>query len=576
MISKEKQIQYLIQKLQRDIKCLESLGKISKSDCFSVLEILKESSNTNPESSRIISQINTSINSLSLPDPGDFFYEFGVPLKAISSSGGQELHFSKGNLLMLTEKTSEQYGLGFLQSNKNKTGIIDLSKVKLEHRYDDHIFEGVDQYAKNVPDHACSSLKSLAEYLTAPFKNDCLFQLRSIFSWICYHIVYDTDGFFGRSNRPICHSPEDVLVSRSSVCAGYSNLFLGLCNSAPFLSQKIKVQTVSGYGRGFGAKLFLTSLPPPGSKDYLGHAWNLVEVNNQSFFIESTWGAGHLDETGCFKQSFDSHHFLCSPEEFIYKHFPQEQSLQRLAKPLSDKAFCSLPLIYSKFFKWNGQLISHSSSPLTLNQSNLEPKTLALKISLDLFPPETCSGPFITATLRSEDSSTSVKALCLPSTQIKGRWDVYVPPTDSALATLEIFGFKFKGASSGNILLQYAVLSKLTKEQVSLSSPLPQTLNTELTSIYILTSPLTSRLQLLQNTDFIFNSADSFQQNSSDLILISPSNDYYPFKFNYATKNHTNSIRIDQPGTWSVSVKKNDPEDSRRMMFYPLYRFDAI
>ena len=57
-------------------------------------------------------------------------------------------------------------------------------------------------------------------------------------------------------------------------------------------------------------------------QNHTTHAWNAVYVIDNWFFVDCTWGAGHLDEDRKFIRHFQEFYFLTDPEKMIVDHFP--------------------------------------------------------------------------------------------------------------------------------------------------------------------------------------------------------------------------------------------------------------
>lgn len=75
--------------------------------------------------------------------------------------------------------------------------------------------------------------------------NDKYQIVKNIHDWICDNISYDTDAYFNNVNLP--QDNISVLERKTSVCAGYSDLFRTICDIAGY-----EVITISGYSKGFG------------------------------------------------------------------------------------------------------------------------------------------------------------------------------------------------------------------------------------------------------------------------------------------------------------------------------------
>ncbi|KAI9349505.1 hypothetical protein BDR26DRAFT_627202 [Obelidium mucronatum] len=133
---------------------------------------------------------------------------------------------------------------------------------------------------------------------------------------------------------------DSILHSRSSVCDGYSNLFLALCEAAPRFEghEEIYAFKISGLARGVNLEAGDTVT------DLNGHAWNSVYVNGEYRFIESTWAAGSAEGNSFKKLFLPIPYFLAAPELFIYTHIPSKgDSQQYLPEPLTHQEWLQLP-----------------------------------------------------------------------------------------------------------------------------------------------------------------------------------------------------------------------------------------
>ncbi|CAC5411599.1 unnamed protein product [Mytilus coruscus] len=220
---------------------------------------------------------------------------------------------------------------------KGRTTSIAIGKDKpstkskdLKLNYDD--FKDIDEHARQAPRSVEESIETLAKYLAKPAKND-LEIVRGLYVWICENISYDTNAYFSGNLSSLDVSGEGVLTNKSSVCAGYANLFDSLCQALG-----ITCKNISGYAKGYSHK--------PGDiitfNQKTNHAWNVVHLNGVWRFIETTWGAGHVDKNQEFIKKFNNFFFLTSPENFIYDHFPyfnsnieESKQWQLLEKPIS-------------------------------------------------------------------------------------------------------------------------------------------------------------------------------------------------------------------------------------------------
>ncbi|CAC5360152.1 unnamed protein product [Mytilus coruscus] len=230
-----------------------------------------------------------------------------------------------------------------VQSSKvktsNKTRTTSRDKVKpsaksddLNLNYDD--FKDIDEHARQTPNSVENSINELADYLAKPAKSE-LETIRSFYVWICNNISYNATAYFGGESA--AREPVDVLKSKSSVCEGYARLFQALC-----VAKNIKCQKISGFSKGYGHQLG-TILSYQNKTE---HAWNVVFVFGKWRFIETTWGAGYLDDQKTFVNKFSNFYFLTKPEHFIEDHFPYinndvegSKEWQLLKRPVSIEEF---------------------------------------------------------------------------------------------------------------------------------------------------------------------------------------------------------------------------------------------
>jgi transglutaminase/protease-like cytokinesis protein 3 len=208
-------------------------------------------------------------------------------------------------------------------------------------------FSAIDAHALKTPASAEKSLESLAEYLKKPAKND-LEKARAIFIWITDNIAYDMEGY--RSGNRGDLSPNGVLKSRLSVCAGYAGLFKQLGDLIG-----LNVATISGYSKGAGYYI--------GKKfNKVDHAWNAVEIDKKWYLLDATWAAGRGLKNGKWEKAFNDYYFLTPPEEFIYTHLPKNSKWQLLDTPISMGKYQEMVYLKSGFFKNGLKLNSHTKS----------------------------------------------------------------------------------------------------------------------------------------------------------------------------------------------------------------------
>ena len=166
-----------------------------------------------------------------------------------------------------------------------------------------------------------------------------------IFYWVTSNIKYDTVSYFSKDYKD--QSAEGVFRTKMGVCAGYANIYKYLCDHL-----QIPCEKVSGYSKGYG---FDSREGAPTETD---HAWNAVEIDHHWYLMESTWGAGHLNEQEMFIRQLSSYYFLPRPSEMIYHHLPEDDKWQLLQTPIKMAQSMQMPKLKPLYFELNLELIS--------------------------------------------------------------------------------------------------------------------------------------------------------------------------------------------------------------------------
>ena len=155
----------------------------------------------------------------------------------------------------------------------------------------------------------------------------------ALFYWITQNISYDVEGYYS-GNRKV--DPESVYKRGIGVCAGYSRLFKHI---GTYIG--LNVIYISGFAKGYGYKL----------NDKISgtnHEWNIIKLNGVCYQIDSTWGAGYLNERTFYKQ-YDEYYFCPKPENFISSHFPEDSKWQLITPKISGEEF-SKRIKFSTYF----------------------------------------------------------------------------------------------------------------------------------------------------------------------------------------------------------------------------------
>ncbi|CAF1009426.1 unnamed protein product [Rotaria sordida] len=166
-----------------------------------------------------------------------------------------------------------------------------------------------------------------------------------IFYWIVCNIQYDTGAYIsGKCND---QSPEKVFRKRKGISVGYANLYKYLCDQL-----QMSCQVISGYAKGYE---FENRIDAPNKTD---HTWNAVEIDHHWYLIESTWGAGYLNEQSIFQHEPNSYYFFPHPNEMIYHHLPDDHKWQLLQTPIKMTQYLEMPHLHPLYFDLNIELVS--------------------------------------------------------------------------------------------------------------------------------------------------------------------------------------------------------------------------
>ena len=214
----------------------------------------------------------------------------------------------------------------------------------------------IDAHVLATPEEQTESVEKLSVYLTSRWEGDRN-KAYAIFRWLSFNVAYDVDGFFGRTEKKTCDSAS-VLRHRTSVCAGYANLFDALGKAAG-----LQVHTINGYAKGYGFE------PGQQIKD-TNHAWNGVQVNGEWFICEPTWGAGYLGADLMFHHSPDVSMFLMDPEYAICSHYPSDEQWQLLEKPISKEEFEKLVVPSGRIHQMGVEILSHKESMYDIDDAD--------------------------------------------------------------------------------------------------------------------------------------------------------------------------------------------------------------
>ncbi|MEK6153856.1 transglutaminase domain-containing protein [Flavobacteriaceae bacterium 3-367] len=207
-------------------------------------------------------------------------------------------------------------------------------------------YQRVDTIVSKYPKRFSSTAK-LAKLISNDFKTESD-KVRAVFFWIADNVKYDPkeDGKFAyeysdkaeylEKERKYNNKLSERVISKGvAVCEGYSVLFREVCQDLG-----IKSKVAQGASK--------TIVKDIGKRFYIDHAWNIVEIDGNSYLVDVTWGAGTYGPD--FQKELDNAFYLTPPEVFINRHYPENYDDALLEDRISKERFSNAPLIYETDF----------------------------------------------------------------------------------------------------------------------------------------------------------------------------------------------------------------------------------
>ena len=218
-----------------------------------------------------------------------------------------------------------------------------------------------------------NSLPQLAETIKTFSKGKSLVDRHwIIFYWVTLNIEYDTVAYFSKDYKD--QSAEGVFRTKKGVCAGYANIYKYLCDHLQMPCEK-----VSGYSKGYGFD------DREGAPTETDHAWNAVEIYSHWYLMESTWGAGHLNEQKMFTRELDSYYFLPRPNEMIYHHLPEDDKWQLLQTPIQMAQYMQMPQLRPLYFEYKLETIQPRNQCFVNLEKNEPFALVIMKTPTDIY-----------------------------------------------------------------------------------------------------------------------------------------------------------------------------------------------
>ena len=199
--------------------------------------------------------------------------------------------------------------------------------------------KNTDLLRKQDPD---EYVRQTAEIIKANSRNE-FEEVKMAHDLVAITLKYDDINFW--SNTIPDQSYKNVLISGVSVCEGYANLFKKYCDEL-----QIPSAIIHGFARGVGTS------PMTGNQSIKSnHAWNMVEIEAESYLVDCTWDSGYMNGR-VIKSEYTTDWLFLKPEHCIYTHYPEYADQQLLSMPLNQAQFSELPFLWPKYFDVVGSM----------------------------------------------------------------------------------------------------------------------------------------------------------------------------------------------------------------------------
>ena len=184
--------------------------------------------------------------------------------------------------------------------------------------------------SQSIVVNSAEDIESLASLITTKY-SDSLSRVKAAYVWVAKNIIYTEESNAGKPQHTATNI-DSVLKYKSTICAGYVNVFSFLCNKAG-----IACKEIDGFGRT-GTQLFTDA------HSSVNHAWAAVWLNGRWNLTDPTWGSGYtLEGTKQFISATNDYYFFTEPEIFILDHYPKKSEWQLLKDTVSWSSFISYP-----------------------------------------------------------------------------------------------------------------------------------------------------------------------------------------------------------------------------------------
>lgn len=274
----------------------------------------------------------------------------------------------------------------------------------------------VDQWRATSLNHLILLISELV-----PNQNQLIDRLWLTYYWISQNIRYDLDGDLNPNLRHM--RAEDVFRTGKTSCQGYAAIFQYLCDVF-----KVRCQTIEGYAKDYHYRLENPSFPRT------NHTWNVIQLNQHWYFVDSAWGTGYIDGNHEYKTELKAFYFLTNPEQMIYDHLPEDSRWQLLSRTISLQDYIRLPHVHSYYFVHNLKIVSPHDCSLVSFDGNRSLAEVFIKAPDDVH---------LSCTVKNDNRSQSLA-------QYDGNrqlWQCLLAPCKSGFHTLIIYATRLSATN---------------------------------------------------------------------------------------------------------------------------------
>ncbi|MEL1244239.1 transglutaminase domain-containing protein [Flavobacterium sp. DGU11] len=231
-------------------------------------------------------------------------------------------------------------------------------------------FSQVDQKVETYP-HSFATPDLLAVQINKDFSEPAQ-KARAAFVWISKNVKYDLDILAAnKSGIAFKYSSEKERMAKEkkfkneiataavnqnkAICHGYTALFELVCN-------KMGLDAITVTGTLKSEPQQIGVLP-----NINNHAWNLIKINNEWKFIDTTLAAGDI-AGGKFVGDYVDGFFFTTPELFFLNHYPLEEKWLLTKK--TKQEFANLPVYNRSYFKKGNNLLYPGSGILSASKGS--------------------------------------------------------------------------------------------------------------------------------------------------------------------------------------------------------------